>query len=201
MTPDGGQFAPGEEVDELRWATYAEADALLTYPHDRSLLRSIVDLRTPAPVYVVRHAKAGRRQLWTGPDEDRPITRRGRRQARRLVERFRGLEIARIFSSPFVRCVQSVEPLARSRGLEVETAAPLAEGAGIEDALAFVGGLQDEPVVLCGHGREIAALVAAFEAQGAAAAGTRGLAKGSVWVLDREDGRIVTARSLPAPSG
>lgn len=201
MTIEGGAFEPGDEVDELRWTTVAEAEALLTYPHDRSLLRSVVDLRTPAPVYVVRHAKAGRRALWTHPDEERPLTRRGRRQARRLVEQFRGLEIDRIVSSPYVRCVQSVEPLASSRGLEVQTAADLAEGVAIEDAAAFVHALADEPVVLCGHGREIAALVAAFEAEGAAVAGTRGLAKGSVWVLDREDGRIVSARYLPAPQG
>lgn len=201
MTPDGGAFEPGEEVDRLRWTTPAEADALLSYPHDRALLRSLVELRMRSPVYVVRHAKAGRRQLWTAPDEDRPITRRGRRQADRLVERFRGLEFERIVSSPFLRCVQSVEPLARSRGLEVETALALAEGAEVGDALAFVRGLEAEPVVICGHGREIAALVAAFEAEGAAVAGSRGLAKGSVWVLDREDGRIVSARYLPAPPG
>lgn len=201
MTPDGGAFEPGEEVDELAWLSPAEAEDVLTYPHDRALLRSVVDMRMPSPVYVVRHAKAGRRVLWTDPDEDRPITRRGRRQARRLVERFRGLEIARIVSSPFVRCVQSVEPLARSRGLSVETASELAEGADIDVTLAFVAGLEAAPVVLCGHGREIAALVAALEAEGAAFSGSRGLAKGSVWVLDREDGRIVSARYLPAPPG
>jgi 8-oxo-dGTP diphosphatase len=165
------------------------------------LLRSVVELRAPAPIYLVRHAKAGVRHRWTLSDEDRPLTRRGRRQARRLVEQFRGLEIARIVSSPFARCVQSVEPLARSRGLEVETTTPLGEGAEVEDAVAFFRTLGDEPVVLCGHGREIAAVVAVFEADGAVVAGVRGLAKGSVWVLDREDGRIVSARYLPAPSG
>lgn len=201
MTPDGGEFEPGEEVDELRWATPEEARVLLTYPHDRSLLRTVVEMRTPAPIYVVRHAKAGRRQLWAGLDADRPLTRRGRRQARRLVERFRGLEISSVVSSPYARCVQTVEPLASSRGLAVQVAAPLAEGAEVADAVAFVRGLGDEPVVLCGHGREIAAVVAMLEMEGAAVAGIRGLAKGSVWVLDREDGRVVSARYLPAPPG
>jgi 8-oxo-dGTP diphosphatase len=201
MTPEGGQFAPGEEVDDLRWTTPAEADALLTYPHDRDLLRSVVMLRTQAPVYLVRHAKAGRRQLWTGRDEGRPLTRRGRKQARRLVERFRGLEVARIVSSPFLRCLQTVEPLARSRGLEVETAAELAEGVDVEIAVALVRGLEDVPAALCGHGREIQALVAAFEAEGADVEGSRGLAKGSVWVLERQGGRVLSARYLPAPPG
>ena len=126
MEPIDGTFAPNDEVDELRWATREEADELLTYRHDRDVLRAAV---TDAPVYVVRHAKAGLRTRWTGPDEQRPLTRRGRRQAERLVERFRGIQVARIVSSPFVRCVQTVEPLARDRGLEVEPDPRLAEGA------------------------------------------------------------------------
>jgi 8-oxo-dGTP diphosphatase len=201
MTPDEGVFVPGEEVDELRWTTPAEAEALLTYPHDRALLHAAVGLRAHSPIYVVRHAKAGRRQLWTARDEDRPLTRRGRRQARRLVERFQGLDIAGIFSSPFVRCVQTVEPLARSRGLEVAAVHALAEGVDIGDAVAFVRGLEEGPIVICGHGREIAALVAASEAEGADLSRVRGLAKGSVWVLERHERRIVSARYLPAPSG
>ncbi len=94
-----------------------------------------------------------------------------------------------------------MEPLARSRGLTVETAPEISEGAEIADALAFVRGLEAEAVVLCGHGREIAAIVAAVEADGADVSERKGLAKGSVWVLDREDGRVVSARYLPAPPG
>jgi 8-oxo-dGTP diphosphatase len=200
MTPEGGTFAPGDEVDELRWVTPAHAEALLSYPHDRDLLRSVVGMRTRAPVYVVRHAKAGSRQGWPYRDEDRPITRRGRRQARRLVERFRGVEIGRIASSPFARCVQTVEPLARSRGLEIETADELAEGVDVSVAVAFVRALRDVPTVVCGHGREIESLVRAFEAEGADVEG-RGVAKGSVWVLERHDDHVHSARYLPAPVG
>jgi 8-oxo-dGTP diphosphatase len=200
MTPLGGEFRPGEEVDEVRWVTPAEAEGVLTYAHDRDLLRSALGLRTHPPVYVVRHAKAGSRHTWPHPDEDRPITRRGRRQALRLVERFRGLGIARIVSSPYRRCVQTVEPLARSRGLDVQTAEELAEGVDPGRAVAFVRSLEPVPTVLCGHGREIEALVEAYRDGGATVEG-RGLAKGSVWVLEREDGNVVSARYLPAPAG
>ena len=201
MSPEEGEFVPGDEVDVLRWTSVEEADALLTYPHDRDLLRSVVGLRAQAPIYLVRHAKAGKRQLWTGPDEERPLTRRGKKQASRLVERFRGLELARVVSSPFVRCVQTVEPLARSRGLVVESAEELAEGVDVDVAVAFAREIDNVPVALCGHGREIQALVGAFEAEGADVEGSRGLAKGSVWVLERHDGRIISARYLPAPAG
>jgi 8-oxo-dGTP diphosphatase len=39
---DPAAFAPNEEVDELRWVTPAEAGALLSYDHDRALVRTLV---------------------------------------------------------------------------------------------------------------------------------------------------------------
>jgi 8-oxo-dGTP diphosphatase len=41
MTPIEGEFSPSEEVDELRWLEPAAADGLLTYEHDRELLRAV----------------------------------------------------------------------------------------------------------------------------------------------------------------
>lgn len=49
MQPDGGDFVPSDEVDELRWTPLADASALLTYPHDHDLLaRAAAGLR-PRP--------------------------------------------------------------------------------------------------------------------------------------------------------
>lgn len=39
MDPVEGGFEPHGEVDELRWVTRKQADELLTYPHDRDLVR------------------------------------------------------------------------------------------------------------------------------------------------------------------
>jgi 8-oxo-dGTP diphosphatase len=41
MDPVGGEFAPNDEVDELRWLTPAEAVALLTYPRDKELAQEV----------------------------------------------------------------------------------------------------------------------------------------------------------------
>ena len=41
MEPVGGEFAPNDEVDELRWLTPAEAVDLLTYPRDAELAQEI----------------------------------------------------------------------------------------------------------------------------------------------------------------
>jgi 8-oxo-dGTP diphosphatase len=39
MEPVSGEFEPHGEVDELRWVNRDTADRLLTYPHDRELVR------------------------------------------------------------------------------------------------------------------------------------------------------------------
>ena len=39
MEPESGEFTPNEEVDEVRWLSPAEAERLLTYGHDRELVR------------------------------------------------------------------------------------------------------------------------------------------------------------------
>ena len=38
---DGGDFEPNSEVDEARWLPVAEAEAILTYPHDRIFPRRL----------------------------------------------------------------------------------------------------------------------------------------------------------------
>jgi 8-oxo-dGTP diphosphatase len=41
MEPLDGEFVPSEEVDEVRWLAPADAAALLSYDHDRELLREV----------------------------------------------------------------------------------------------------------------------------------------------------------------
>jgi 8-oxo-dGTP diphosphatase len=201
MDANGGAFTPNHEVDELRWVPVDEATHVLSYVHDRDLLRRVLTGAPASAVYVVRHAKAGVRSAWRGPDQVRPLTRRGRKQARRLVDRFQGLDLGRIVSSPFVRCVQTVEPLAAARGLAVEPVAELREGVSVTDLVRAIASLDERPTVVCSHGTEIESMIDRFHRDGATIEGARGIAKGSVWVLDREAGRVVSAQYLRAPAG
>ena len=97
-------------------------------------------------VVLLRHASAGDRDEWAGDDFHRPLDERGRKQARKLAEKLRALGVRRVLSSPYVRCVQTVEPL----GLPVEEDVRLAEGATREEVLALLESLED--AVACTHG-------------------------------------------------
>jgi phosphohistidine phosphatase SixA len=114
---------------------------------------------------LLRHARAGDRSEWDGDDRLRPLDARGLRQAAELVELLRPHGIGRIVSSPYVRCIQTVEPLAAALGLEVELDARLAEGAG-RDAAAL---LAEDGVVACTHGDVVLDLLGRMLKKGAAA--------------------------------
>ena len=149
---------------------------------------------------VVRHARAGSRRRWDGPDETRPLSGRGRRQAGALVKLLVPFGPTRILSSPYVRCVQSVEPVSEKLGLAVEPSDALAERTPAEDVLALVRGLPDAPIVLCSHGDEISVLLDALARDdGLALPKDYECAKGSTWVLDAHKGRYTSASYLPAP--
>ena len=41
MEPESGEFEPNKEVDEVRWLIPSAAAELLTYPHDRELVKGL----------------------------------------------------------------------------------------------------------------------------------------------------------------
>ena len=149
-------------------------------------------------VYLLRHARAGRRSAWKGDDELRPLSKVGRRQAAAIVEVLADADIEQVVSSPYVRCVQSVEPLAKARGLEVEVVDELAEGAPLEDALRLFEKVSGHPTVLCTHGDIVQALLTHFKANGVKVGKLR-MEKGSVWAFETRNGRVIKATYFPPP--
>jgi 8-oxo-dGTP diphosphatase len=151
-------------------------------------------------LFLVRHAKAGSRHDWDGPDEQRPLSKKGRRQADALVPLLFDRQIERVASSPFVRCAQTVQPLADKLGVDVELAEPLAEGAKTKDVLALVRNL-DADAVLCTHGDVIPEILDTLARDdGIALPPDYPYAKGSTWDLSGDDGRYMTARYIPPPA-
>jgi 8-oxo-dGTP diphosphatase len=117
-------------------------------------------------VVLLRHASAGDRAEWQGDDLLRPLDDRGRRQALALRD-LAARGITRIVSSPYVRCVETVEPLATTLDLAIDVDARLAEGADPQDALALLAELDGG--VACTHGDVIDALLGHSLKKGAAA--------------------------------
>jgi 8-oxo-dGTP diphosphatase len=149
-------------------------------------------------VYLVRHAKAGSRKAWKGDDELRPLSKAGTAQARALAKRLAGEGIARILSSAYVRCQQTVEPLAERIGVAVEPSDALREGAPLADSLRLVEKVAGENAVFCTHGDVLANLLMHFAHLGVDLETDR-VEKGSVWALEFADGEVRSATYVPPP--
>lgn len=158
-----------------------------------------MDALALATLYFVRHAKAGSREDWTGDDRLRPLTKKGKKQADELVAALKRYPIIAIYSSPFVRCVQTVEPVARARGLEVKQSAALAEGMGLNGAMQLVSDDRLDHAVLGCHGDLSWELVEELVRHRVVRAGEGGYDKAATWVVDFDEGLPVKARYIPAP--
>jgi 8-oxo-dGTP diphosphatase len=151
-------------------------------------------------LYLIRHAKAGDRHRWTGPDDVRPLSKKGWRQAEGLRAAFEGRDIPRLLSSPYVRCMQTLEPMAEMIGGKVEPAPVLAEGMSFDGALDLLQTLPDGSV-LCSHGDVIPDTIDALIRRGTALVGTPDWRKAVTWVLERDArGAITTATAVPPPA-
>ncbi|MGH9102759.1 MAG: SixA phosphatase family protein [Acidimicrobiales bacterium] len=149
-------------------------------------------------VLLVRHARAGERSDWCGDDRFRPLSFAGRTQALEIASALAERRPSSISSSPAVRCVQTVAPLAEAVGLRIGLEPALAEGS-TEEAVSLARA-QRGVAVLCTHGDVGPAVLARL----AAADGLRLPAvlrqsKGSTWVLETVDGRFSSATYHETP--
>jgi len=151
------------------------------------------------PLYLVRHAKAGSRSGWVGPDEARPLSKSGREQAEGIKRALVEWPVPRVLSSPFVRCVETVEGLAAKLGLAVEPNPLLAESQHPGAVIELMASLPDH-TVLCSHGDVIPAVIEALERRGMAVDGEPDWRKGATWVIERDGDEFVRASAKPPPA-
>jgi broad specificity phosphatase PhoE len=150
-------------------------------------------------IYLLRHAHAGNKRTWNGPDDRRPLSATGRHEAAGLVELLRDRPIATILSSPALRCEQTVRPLAERRGLPVGLEGRLDVGADLDDAASLIRPELGD-VLLCSHGELIGDLIGLLRERGAPIDRDASWPKGSTWLLRLSGDRVAEATYLPPPA-
>ena len=103
-----------------------------------------------------------------------------------------------MLSSPFTRCVQTVEPLAQTLGLAVEETDALAEGNAAQ-TLELIHELLGEEAALCTHGDVVPEVLQHLESEGVHILSEWKWRKASTWVLDVEDSAYTRATYVPRP--
>lgn len=203
-----GDFAPNDEVDEVRWLDAPAAAGIASYDADRELIGTFADLPPiTATVVLVRHARAGKRSEWPGSDASRPLSRRGESQARHLALLLEPLQPHTILSAPPLRCIDTVAPLAAHMGLptidapwagdelyaeqpevSVTELMAIAERSATDD----LGGC----AVVCSQGETIPGLLADL----AGSTSDYGTSKGAFWVLSFAGSALVSIDRHSAPA-
>ena len=150
-------------------------------------------------IYLVRHAKAGDRNAWTGDDAQRPLSHAGERQARAIGTRLAKRGVTVLYSSPYARCVGTLQPLAAELDTEVRVEQRLHEGTPFEQVLTLIAEVEDG-AVLCSHGDVIGEVISALHRRGMEVDTPVEWRKASVWVLRRKRDRITRGKVWPPPS-
>lgn len=134
--------------------------------------------------YAMRHGIAEDPETWTGPDRDRPLTRKGRSRTAELGHALKSLRIAPdvIATSPYSRAIETAKIVAKQLGL--------AERLRVEEALAadktaaeqedWLKSGPGEVVLAVGHNPSITELVARLSAADGQPARIAELRKGGI---------------------
>lgn len=202
---DDGGFEVHTEVDQMRWLPVEDAAQLVSYSHDVSVLRAFAALPAVSTVLaVVRHASAGKRGAWTGPDTARPLDEEGLAQARALVPLLELVRPRRLVAATVRRCRQTLDPLAERLDLPIEADSALDEPAPGEDpdgnALAAARCLREMaaagvPAAVCSQGKVIPDALAHLAG---ASPDDYPTPKGAGWLLAFAGDRLVAADRLAA---
>ncbi|WP_114853574.1 NUDIX hydrolase [Brachybacterium sp. YJGR34] len=159
------QVAPGPadagEIDQVRWTSLEEAEHLVARQSDKVTLGSLrryleADELATVPIIVQRHGAALSRSKWRKGEGSRPLNSKGRKQAKALPALLDAFDPATVVSSPWQRCLSTVEPLARIEGLKVRTKYELTE-AGHAERPSRAAAVMDRvlrearPTVVCTH--------------------------------------------------
>ena len=191
------EFLPNEEVDEIRWLDPDDALSLATHGSDRKIIENFLaqEPRTDTLI-IVRHTKALERGDWDDLDSKRTLDERGFAQSEKLIQHLEPFGIDEIYSSDYIRCVQTVTPLAQSRGLKI-TEIPNLNEANFqfdpERAISFANAVkQDEKnILICSHNPVIPTMLRGILNTKLKNKDLIKLEPGDAWIVHRVRGEIV----------
>ena len=155
-------FRPNSEVAALEWLPIDKARRELHYDVDREVLdifTSYVDqgVTETFAMVLLRHAKAQDPAKFVGPDQERPLTSRGRQQAVQIAPSLAAFGPKKLISSVSVRCEETIAPLADILDKDVQFVSEISQHAFVDDhpaVRALVGKRirKGKTSVLCSHG-------------------------------------------------
>jgi 8-oxo-dGTP diphosphatase len=196
------QFKVNDEVDEIRWLTPADVTSLATHDSDKSIIENFLsqEARTDTLI-ILRHTKALERGDWDDLDSKRTLDEKGILQSEKLLMHFAPFAIDEIYSSDYLRCVQTVTPLADARKLRITEIPNLNEETfdiDPERSISFANAVkQDEKnILICSHNPVIPTMLRGILNTKLKNKDLIKLEPGDAWIVHRVRGEIVAVDFL-----
>jgi len=191
------QFKVNEEVDEIRWLNPVDATSLATHDSDKSIIENFLSQEPRTDTLIIlRHTKALERGDWDDLDSKRTLDEKGLQQAASLITHLAPFAIDEIYSSDYIRCVQTVTPLADVRNLRITEIPNLNEenfDLDPERSISFANAVkQDEKnILLCSHNPVIPTMLRGILNTKLKNKDLIKLEPGDAWIVHRVRGEIV----------
>lgn len=163
------------EVDAVEWVGIDKAIEKVTRGSDANVLKALRafarggELKT-ASIIIQRHGAAQARSKWRKGDENgRPLRRKGVKQAKALPPLVAAYAPATVVTSPWKRCLDTIEPFAHAGGMDIVRKPELTEHAHRDRpsrAAAVVERVIDAaaPTIVCTHRPVLPTVIASAKA-------------------------------------
>lgn len=132
--PAFGPIKPAKptEIGNVVWLTPEDARKKLTHDSDQLVLDAFLErIKSGQANYktliLVRHGKAESRKAWQGSEATRPITPLGSAASYALGRELACYAPNKIVSSPWKRCLETVDAFAKNSSINIEKVAELTE--------------------------------------------------------------------------
>ncbi|WP_058234570.1 NUDIX hydrolase [Devriesea agamarum] len=159
------RVAPGpedpREIDRVEWVKLDAVDTMVSGSADHVQIDALrryleADELQTVPIVVQRHGSALSRSKWRKGEGTRPLTRKGRKQALALPPLLAAFDPAEVVTSPWKRCLATVEPFAHTAGIDIVTRDELTEAGNAKrpsKTAAVMERVLDaaRPTVVCTH--------------------------------------------------
>jgi len=190
------------EVDQVAWLSTKKALERLTIKDDRKILKRFLKLgRDTKPFILLRHAKGVNRGDWLGDDGDRPLTEKGLRQVKSLIDALHVFDIKEIHTSDAIRCLDTASPIATAYGIRPVVNSDLSEytySRDKESAARYIKNLfeRDESILVCGHNPILSKIAKKMAKKMHMQKEDFSLGKGDAFIIHRSRGKIYSIDHL-----
>ncbi len=140
-------------------------------------------------LYFLRHGEANW-EGWTKPDDERPLTKKGRKEVEAIAQAMRKLELHPnvILTSPLPRAWETANVVSLALGVEYETTPLLAPGFDLNGLRQLLNEHMDRDILFVGHEPDFSRVIALLTG------GTVRMAKAGLARVDLDDGAVLAGQ-------